>query len=160
MSEVAVRPLAEGDRPWLSEYLVERWGTPLAVGGGRTHQVDALPGFVAFQGDRRVGLVTFAIDGTDCEIVTIDASEEGRGIGSALLERVAAHARRSGCRRLHLITTNDNVRAIRFYQRRGFRLIAVRVNALEESRRIKPSIPQIGMHGIPLRDELVFERPL
>jgi ribosomal protein S18 acetylase RimI-like enzyme len=160
VSAVAVRPLAESDRPWLSEYLVERWGEPIAVGGGRVHHVDTLPGFVAFDGGRRVGLLTYAIDGTDCEVVTIDASVEGRGIGTALIDRVADHARRSGCRRLHLITTNDNVRAIRFYQRRGFQLIAVRVNALSESRRVKPSIPEIGMHGIPLRDELVFERAL
>jgi ribosomal protein S18 acetylase RimI-like enzyme len=160
VTDITVRPLAEGDRPWLTEFVIERWGEPIAVGGGRIHQVDILPGFVAIDGGRPVGLLTYAIDGLDCEIVTIDAIEEGRGIGTALIEHVAAHARRSGCRRLHLITTNDNVRAIRFYQRRGFQLIAVRVNALDESRRIKPSIPEIGMHGIPLRDELVFEQPL
>lgn len=160
MSVIAVRPLAEGDRGWLSEFVVERWGEPIAIGGGRVHQVDLLPGFVAFDDGRRVGVVTYAIDGEDCEVVTIDAIEEGRGIGTALIQRLAEHARSSGCRRLHLITTNDNLRAIRFYQRRGFRLIAVRVNALDESRRVKPSIPQIGMHGIPLRDELVFERSL
>jgi ribosomal protein S18 acetylase RimI-like enzyme len=160
VSAPAVRPLAEGDRTWLAEFLVERWGEVVSVGGGRVHQLDRLPGFVALDGERRIGLLTYAIDGQDCEIVTIDAVEEGRGIGTALIDRVAEQARGAGCRRLHLITTNDNLRAIRFYQRRGFQLIAVRVNALAESRRIKPSIPEIGMHGIPLRDELVFERPL
>lgn len=160
MSGIAVRPLAEGDRSWLLRFLEERWGTLIAVGGGRVHQLEQLPGFVAVDGERRVGLLTYAMEGEDCEIVTIDAVEEGRGVGTALIDRLAEHARRSGCRRLHLITTNDNVRAIRFYQRRGFHLIAVRVNAVTESRRIKPSIPEVGMHGIPLRDELVLERLL
>jgi ribosomal protein S18 acetylase RimI-like enzyme len=160
VNAVAVRPLAEGDRPWLSEFVAEHWGGPVVVGGGRVHRLDVLPGFVAMDGGRRVGVLTYAIDGSDCEIVTIDAIEEGRGIGTALIQQLAEHAAAAGCRRLHLITTNDNLRAIRFYQRRGFRLIAVRVNALAESRRIKPSIPEVGMHGIPLRDELVFERPL
>jgi ribosomal protein S18 acetylase RimI-like enzyme len=160
VSGVAVRPLAEGDRPWLSMFLEERWGALIAVGGGRVHQLEQLPGFVAVDGERRVGLLTYVVEGEDCEIVTIDAVEEGRGVGTALIDRLAQHAARSGCRRLHLITTNDNVRAIRFYQRRGFHLIAVRVNAVTESRRIKPSIPEVGMHGIPLRDELVLERLL
>ena len=69
-------------------------------------------------------------------------------------------ARAGQCTRLWLITTNDNLRALRFYQRRGFRLAALHRDALETSRRLKPSISEIGFHGIPLRDELELERSL
>ena len=84
----------------------------------------------------------------------------GRGIGSTLLEGVANEARRRGCRRLWLITTNDNLNAIRFYQRRGLRLVAVHAGAVDDARRLKPSIPLVGEDGIPIRDELEFELEL
>lgn len=82
------------------------------------------------------------------------------GTGTALAERVVAEARRRGCREIRLTTTNDNVDALRFYQRRGFRLAALRAGAAAESRKIKPEIPDTGDHGIPLHGELDLVRPL
>jgi len=82
------------------------------------------------------------------------------GSGTALMEAVAAAARDAGCRRVWLITTNDNLRALRFYQRRGFRLAALHRDALDRSRELKPSIPDVGLDGIPLRDELELELTL
>jgi GNAT superfamily N-acetyltransferase len=62
--------------------------------------------------------------------------------------------------RLRLTTTNDNLDALRFYQRRGFRLVALRPGAVDAARALKPEIPVTGAHGIPLRDELDLERAL
>ena len=124
------------------------------------HDVSALPGFAVHVGEDFVGLATYRVDGPDCELVTLDAVAEGVGVGTALVEAVAAAARRSGCTRLWLITTNDNLRALRFYQRRGFRLAALHRDAIATSRRLKPSIPETGLHGIPVRDELELERRL
>jgi DNA-3-methyladenine glycosylase I len=95
--------------------------------------------------------------GAGCEIVTLDSMNAGAGVGSALIETVRETARQSGCQRLWLVTTNDNLNALRFYQKRGLRLVALRPNAIEESRRIKPQIPLIGNDGIPLRDEIELE---
>jgi ribosomal protein S18 acetylase RimI-like enzyme len=78
-------------------------------------------------------------------------------VGSALIEAATQAARRVGCRRLWLITTNDNTHALRFYQKRGFVIAAIHVNALEKARRLKPEIPLIGEDGIPLRDEIELE---
>jgi ribosomal protein S18 acetylase RimI-like enzyme len=77
-----------------------------------------------------------------------------------LLEAAAATARERGCRRLVLMTTNDNLGALRFYQRRGFRLVARRPGAVDAARARKPAIPPIGDFGIPLRDELELQRAL
>ena len=77
-----------------------------------------------------------------------------------LLHGVCQEARARGCSRVWFITTNDNVDAIRFYQRRGFTIAAVHVNALAESRRLKPSIALVGNYGIPIRDEIEFEMML
>jgi GNAT superfamily N-acetyltransferase len=107
------------------------------------------------------GVLTYIIDGADCEVLTLHAAESWRGVGTALLAQVADIARRAGCGRLWLITTNDNVDALRFYQRRGFRIVAVYPRAVEDSRaRLKPAIPATGAHGIPLRDELELELEL
>jgi GNAT superfamily N-acetyltransferase len=95
-----------------------------------------------------------------CELVSIDAMTEGRGIGSALLNSVISEARRQSCRRLWLVTTNDNLRALRFSQRRGLRLVTVHRGAADESRLLKPSIPVVGEHAIPIHDELELELPL
>ena len=66
----------------------------------------------------------------------------------------------SNCTRLWLITTNDNIPALIFYQNRGFNLVAIHKNALEFSRRLKPEIPMIGLDGIPIRDEIELEMML
>jgi len=104
--------------------------------------------------------LTYHVDGRECEIVTINSLEEGVGVGSALLTAVKDKAKSLGCRRLWLITTNDNLNALRFYQKRGLHIAAVYPGAMERSRRLKPSIPLVGKDGIPLRDELELELSL
>lgn len=146
-----------GDRGWVESTLRERWGSTRIASRGRLHDAALLPGFVAELGGERAGLLTYRLDGDELEVVTLDSLVEGRGIGSRLLEAATEVARADGCRRVWLITTNDNLRALRFYQRRGFELAALHRGALTESRRLKPSIPLVGHDGIPLRDELELE---
>ncbi len=102
-------------------------------------------------------MVTYHTDGDECEVVTMNCLVKGVGIGSALLDAVKDVAASAKCKRLWLTTTNDNMAALRFYQKRGFSLVAVHRNALEQSRRLKPEIPWIGIDGIPLRDEIELE---
>jgi DNA-3-methyladenine glycosylase I len=156
-----VRSLTDDDRPWLTGFMTERWGVPLAAGGGRLHRLDDLPGFAAVSADGAVaGVVTYLIEADTCEVVSIDSVVQGEGVGTALLEAACQAAAAAGCRRVRLITTNDNVDALRFYQRRGFALTELRRGAVEESRRMKPQIPEVGAYGIPIRDELVLVREL
>ena len=152
-----VRPLGESDRDWVERLIVERWGAPLVVGRGRSWNPVELPGFAAFDDDRCVGLVTYELDGDACELVTIDALEEGRGVGTALFGAVVEAAREAGCKRVRLVTTNNNLRALAFYQKRGFRLVALIPGAVDESRRVKASIPAEDSAGLPIRDELHLE---
>ena len=108
-----------------------------------------------------IGVLTFQTQGRDREISTLYAAESRRGIGKALVEAAVDLARADGCARIWLVSTNDNVDALRFYQRRGFRLVELHVGAVDASRAtLKPSIPQIGDHGIAIHDELVLERRL
>ena len=105
------------------------------------------------------GLLTYVVDGDRCEVLTLHASERRRGVGSALLREVERIAVGAGCHRLWLVTTNDNVDALRFYQRRGFRIVAVHPGAVDQSREaLKPEIPEVGEYGIPLRDEIELDK--
>ena len=160
-AEVRVRAAKPDNQAWIERYLSRSWGSTTVVSRGVAHDASRLPALLAVQGEEIVGLATFRFaDDGECEVVTLDALRRREGIGSALLAGVTDLATRRGCRRLWLITTNDNLDAIRFYQRRGMRLIAVHRRAVDEARRIKPSIPLIGEHGIPIHDELEFELEL
>ena len=152
-SSITVRELQPDDRAWLAALWRERWGGETVVTRGRVHRVGELPGFVAEIGGERVGAATHRIGGDDCEMVTLDAVRLRMGVGTTLLAAVQAAA---GGRRLWLITTNDNLDALRFYQRRGFVLAAVHPNAIEAGRLLKPQIPLVGNYGIPIRDEIEF----
>jgi ribosomal protein S18 acetylase RimI-like enzyme len=154
---VEIRALRGDDRGWVAEFVVEQWGAPIVVGRGRSWNPVELPGFAVFDGKRCVGLVTYEIDGEACEIVTIDALVEGKGIGTALLEAVEEAASTHGCERVQLVTTNNNLRALAFYQKRGFRLVGLVPDAIQEARRLKPSIPLADSEGLPIRDELHLE---
>jgi ribosomal protein S18 acetylase RimI-like enzyme len=154
---IRILPLEKDFRDWARGILIQTWGATLVVSRGRLHDASKLPGYVAVQGDELVGLTTYHIVGDECELVTINSLRPKLGIGSALVAAVKEMAINADCRRLWLITTNDNTPAIRFYQQRGFRLVALHIDALKESRRLKPQIPLIGEDGIPIRDELEFE---
>ena len=104
-----------------------------------------------------IGFACYHIEGDACELVTLDSMHEGIGVGSALITAVAAAAQSAGCKRLWLITTNDNLHALGFYQKRGFALVAVYRNAMQVTRQLKPMLPLIGNNGIPLRDEIELE---
>ena len=157
MQRIQVRPLRESDSDRTAKFLRDRWGSTRIVSRGRVYEADELPGLVATREGKPVGLLTYTMERDECEIVTIDSTTAGTGIGSALIEAVRDIAVSAECRRLWLITTNDNLEALRFYQKKGFVLVVVHCNALEHSRKLKPEIPLVGKDGIPLRDEIELE---
>jgi GNAT superfamily N-acetyltransferase len=148
------------DTPHIREFWSQHWGDDFVVAHREIYRPENVMGFIAHEQGQWVGLVTYVLGETGCEIVSLDSLREGYGIGSRLIDEVAAEARRVGCKRLFLTTTNDNLHALGFYQKRGFVLAALHRGALEYSRRVKPSISLIGMHGIPLRDEIELEMGL
>ena len=137
--------------------LTENWGSTVMVTRGRTHRADTLPGFIAVLDGKPAGLITYEVVGDEYEITSLNSLVEGKGIGSALVDAVKNAASDTGCRRLWLITTNDNTAALRFWQKRGFKLVAVYPDAIAQSRQIKPEIPLVGSDGIPIRDEIELD---
>jgi GNAT superfamily N-acetyltransferase len=158
-SGIRIREKELRDQPWIEKILNERWGGGRVVVHGEIFDARLLPALVAGE---REGLATYQTRKTNnnnvAELITLDAVTIKQGMGTALIEALIAKLRADGVDVLRVTTTNDNLDALRFYQRRGFRIIAVRPGAVEESRRIKPSIPAIGEYGIPIRDEIELER--
>ncbi len=172
MAEFSIRPLERSDREWVAHFLDERWGTTQIVSRGKAVYGHLLPGFMAERTANEsedeapeaaadlenIGLVTVHIDEKECEITTLNSLTECVGVGSALVEAVEAWAREAGIERLWLVTTNDNLAALKFWQKRGYQLVTVHRNAIADARRIKPQIPITGLHGITIRDEIELEK--
>ncbi len=156
-ASIQIRPFSESHREWATSILEASWGSTKVVSKGRLHDALQLPGFVALRENKPVGITTYNLDGFECELVTLNSQQPALGIGTALVMAVKEAAIRAESKRLWVITTNDNVAALRFYQQRGFRLAALYKDAVNASRRIKPQIPHTGKDGIPLRDELEVE---
>ena len=160
MAELTIHPLTPADQDWVAQRIASEWGAETVVVHETVYRPVELPGFAAEADGEVVGLLTYHIGGDACEIVTLNSWREGLGVGTALIEATKQAAGRAGCRRLWLITTNDNTHALHFYQKRGFVLAAVHVNAIEKARRLKPEIPLTGLDGIPIRDEIELEMNL
>ncbi|MFY9568199.1 MAG: GNAT family N-acetyltransferase [Acetivibrionales bacterium] len=155
-----VKQVDNSNRQSVVDLIADHWGSSIVVTRGKVHHAKDLDGFAVYENSEMVGLITYHIVNNECEIVSLDSMSENRGIGTMLIEKVTDVARKHGCRRVWLITTNDNTHAIRFYQRRGFNMAALHVNAIEESRKIKPQIPLYGFDGIPIMHEVEFEKIL
>jgi len=154
---ISIRRLTIYDLPHLRQVWKENWGDEFVVAHGVIYYPDTLDGFIALDGDEWIGEITHTISENECEVVSLDSAREGMGVGTMLIQKVVEEAREKGCRRIFLITTNDNLNALGFYQKRGFELVAVHRGAINESRKIKPGISLIGANNIPLRDEIELE---
>ena len=135
----------------------ENWGSSIIVSRGKVHSFEDLPGFIALENGRIIGLITYSISDDSLEIVSLDSFVKNRGVGTQLINHVIEKAKEFKCKRVLLITTNDNTRAIRYYQKRGFNLCNIYLNAVNEARKIKPQIPLYGYDNIPILHEIEFE---
>ena len=132
-----IRRIDQASRERINAFIVRRWYTMQMVVHGESIDLGNADGYYACEGNDILGLITYRIIGKEMEILSLDSQREGRGI--------------------LLITTNDNLAALRFYQKRGFEMCRLCCNALDQARKIKAEIPLIGMNGIPLKHEIVLE---
>jgi GNAT superfamily N-acetyltransferase len=160
MSPFQIRTATAGDREAIVAFLKDRWGGETMIVHDTVYLPADLPAFVAVEGPDLVGLVTYAPGIESWHVLSLDSLISGHGIGSALLDRVEAAARAIGCHRITLVTTNDNIHAIRFYERRGYHISFIAPGAVDRARRTKPSIPLVGFQGIPIRDEVTMIKNL
>ena len=152
-----IRHIEQNDRKAVDEFIISHWFTMQMVVHGESFDLGRADGWYAVSGSDIMGLITYRITGDEMEVLSLDSVCENRGIGTALLNKAVSEAKEHGLSRVMLITTNDNLNALRFYQKRGFDMVRLYRNALDRAREIKPSIPDIGNDGIPLRHEIELE---
>lgn len=158
-SPIEVRSATSGDTAWAVTIWRERWESEYVISRGVRYNAGELPALIAWVDGERAGVATYHFDTRDgCELVTLDAVQEGIGVGSALMGGVEAVAQETGVERVWLITSNDNTPALRFYQKRGYRMVAIYLDAISEARKLKPEIPRLGLDDIPLQDEIELEK--
>jgi ribosomal protein S18 acetylase RimI-like enzyme len=155
-----IKPITNDDRAWVRQYVIDRWGAEIMITRGEVMCPHEHEGFIALDSNNVIGLITYRIAGEACEVTSLASLREGQGIGTALVIEVVQVAKAQRCKRIWLITTNDNIRALAFYQKRGFVLAALHCNAVAASRKLKPAIPLVAENGIPIRDEIEMEMRL
>ena len=155
-----VRPLNQSNHKWAMDLIKEVWISTKIISKGKVHNANELPGIIAIHKNHRVGLLIYNIVGNECEIVSLNSLKENVGIGTALLKEIERISALKDCKRLWIITTNDNIDALRFYQKRGFKIAAIHLDAIEQSRILKPEIPFLGSNDIEIRDEIELEKIL
>ena len=149
--------IQDDDRGEVRRFIEKRWHGPRVMSRGREFFPHQEQGLIERRGGRIVGLLTYHVDEEGMELLTLDSTLEGKGIGSALMLDAIAKSREIKCDRIWLTTTNDKLRAIGFYQRLGFRMAAINLGVVDEARKIKPEIPLVGERGVEIHDEVVME---
>lgn len=154
--KLTFRPVNPTDSNWIKEFAERNWdGEPLIV-RGKKYYSSSLDGIVV-EDKSKIGILLYEIRNNDCEILLLEVLEKFSGIGTQLLEKLKKVAINNGCKRIYLMTTNDNLDALRFYQKRGFTICAIHLDSVKASRKLKPTIGFIGDYGIPVRDEIDLE---
>ena len=146
-------------------YIDNEWGTPI-VTKGNIIDITGLPGFIAVENENLAGALLYQIKNDECEIVVLYNLMEGKNIGTKLINAVIEQAKEKACKRIWLITTNDNTSAIRYYQKRGFTLNAIHINAFRVTQQLKGEFGEygenengliLGIDDIPILHEIEFE---
>ena len=153
----AIEPISELTRDLATTYIIREWQTAQTMIRGEIIDCSTIDGFILTDEKREsvLGLATYIFRGDACEIVTMNSERQRTGLGTALIEKVKAAAVAHGCKTLRLMTSNDNLNAFGFYQKRGFELVGVNIGAIDRERETNtPEIPLIGQNGIPFRHEM------
>jgi len=151
-------PITDEHRTFVDSRIDENWAGPFVVSRGILHDTRTQQGFVAVCSDEVVGYILYNVAHGECEITVLESLRPRQGIGRVLVDTIVRVAKEMGLSRIWLITTNDNAPAIQFYQRYGFGIKAIHINAMEKSRELKPQIPLVGLDGIPIVHEFEFEK--
>jgi len=116
-----IRTAVASDRHDIEEICDRAWGETEIDAFGRTFDVLAGHNLVAIADGKLAGLISLALDRGELAIVLLSVYPEyqGSGVGGALVEAAAALASERRLPSLKVATSNDDIAALYFYQRRG-----------------------------------------
>lgn len=149
--------IQDSDREEVRRFIEQRWHGALVMSHGKSYYPHKEQGLIERRNGQIAGLLTYHVEDKAMELLTLDSTLEGKGVGSSLMLDAISAARELKCERIWLTTTNDKLRAVGFYQRLGFRMAAINIGVVDEARKTKPGIPLTGERGIEIHDEIVME---
>lgn len=155
-----IHPIEPKDQPSIAAAVCERWGDEQILIHEESFHTASLPGLMASDQDELLGFLHYQVRGEECEIITLASLRQRRGVGAALVQALEGIAIPQGCSTLSVTTTNDNLDALAFYQHLGFSLKGAGLGLVDQARKLKPSIAEIGEHKIPIHDEIYLEKAL
>lgn len=154
---VLVREAGDTDRAAARELIQRDFGRTKIVAFGEVMDIDQMPALVAImQGEEPSGALAYRLLGGALHIVALatDPMWQRSGVGGHLVAEAELLARRLTLARIVVATTNDNLPALYFYQRRGYRLTEL----VPESVITHTHQQLAGFAGIPVRDEIRLEK--
>ena len=159
-----LKRIEKQDRDKTNAFIKKEWGgTLIVLREGEQFELSNAEGFVIYNKEEIIGLITYEIRDRVCEILSLNSKVEGEGIGTQLVEAVKNVARNNNCNKLLVETTNALIRAIAFYQKKGFRLVKIYPDAMKYVREVHPYLTEADFmeeSGIVSRDLLEFEMEL
>jgi len=157
MNKITIRLTTPDDGEMVSQLMEDHWGGEPLVVRAENFYPSKLEGILALSEDKIIGFLFFDIQDQTCEIIVIDVFDKFKGVGTTLINKLKIIAKDKDCNRIYLTTHNDNLDALRFYQRREFHICAIHIDSVKEGRKMKPEIPMTGDYDIPIRDEIDLE---
>src|SRR5439155_25737092 len=132
------------------ELFQQDFGRTKIVAFGEVMDIDQMPALVAVMHQEPSGALAYRLFGDALHIVALatDPMWQRSGVGGYLVAEAELLARRLSLHRLVVSTTNDNLPALHFYQRRGYRLTDLVPNSIVA----RTGQEHAGFAGIPVRD--------
>jgi ribosomal protein S18 acetylase RimI-like enzyme len=143
----------------LSALVTLFWGDSVQLMFDHHYKVTEQPAFIAESDNKIAGFIFYTPFQDDAVLIValgVLPMYQGCGIGRDLVTRVEEFAKEQGRPRMLVVTTNDNLPALSFYQCVGFQLFEVIPDIIAE----KLGGFQPGFAQIPIRDELRFRKYL
>jgi ASC-1-like (ASCH) protein len=156
--DLYIRKAKKNDEATIKNLKVSHWGGEPLIIHGKPYFPSNLDGLFICSKNEILGFLFYDKQPAYYEIIVFEVFQKFQGLGTFLMNEFMSIVKKEGGKKIEVMTTNDNLDALRFYQRRGFTISRIDINQLETTRALKKSCGRIGDFGIPCRDEIILER--
>ena len=146
------------DKTELCRIMLASWGSHSMMIDLHVYDVAEIDALGLFDGSgKTAALASWTVRGDSAYLCALHSLKPGEGVAIQMLDAVIFAARKAGAKRLKAMLTNDNMPGMTFYQRRGFRLSGLYLEAIDHYRSVEPNIIKTGYKDIPIHDAIELE---
>ncbi|RYE35527.1 MAG: GNAT family N-acetyltransferase [Hyphomicrobiales bacterium] len=146
------------DKTELCRIMLASWGSQRMMIDLHVYDVAEIDALGLFDNaGKTAALASWTIRGDSAYLCALHSLKPGEGIATRMLDAVVFGARKAGAKRLKAMLTNDNMPGMTFYQRYGFRLSGLYLEAIDAYRSVEPDIIKTGYKDIPIHDAIELE---